>query len=66
MPHRLRDAAAEADQIVAQFPRLQARAQAQQEAGTDPHTAQTDAFEFGLEVVLDGLSARLGSPARPD
>lgn len=68
MPQRLREALVKADQIVAQFPRLRARAEEQRKANTDPHAAKSvlevkpiEALEFGLSVILDGLAARLST-----
>ncbi|KUF16409.1 TetR/AcrR family transcriptional regulator C-terminal domain-containing protein [Streptomyces silvensis] len=62
---RLQEAAASADQIVAQFPRLQARVADQARLNADPRTARTDAFEFGLGIVLDGMAVRLGRSLEP-
>ncbi|MEU8782561.1 TetR/AcrR family transcriptional regulator C-terminal domain-containing protein [Streptomyces sp. NPDC048637] len=53
---RMQEAMANADQIVAQFPRLKARAAEQAQL---PRAARTEALEFGLGVVLDGMSVRL-------
>ncbi|WP_221351091.1 TetR/AcrR family transcriptional regulator [Streptomyces beigongshangae] len=57
---RLQEAMTHANQIVAQFPRLQARTAEQARLNADPRAARTEALEFGLGVVLDGLSVRLG------
>ncbi|RNG18247.1 TetR/AcrR family transcriptional regulator [Streptomyces botrytidirepellens] len=56
---QLQEAVVNANQIVAQFPRLQARVAEQAQLNADPRTARTDALEFGLGVVLDGMSVRL-------
>lgn len=57
--HRLQEAAGNAEQIVAQFPRLQARAAQQAQWNAEPHTTRIEALEFGLDVILDGMSVRL-------
>lgn len=57
---RLQEAVVNANQIVAQFPRLQARAAEQVQLNADPRAARTEALEFGLGVILDGMSVRLG------
>ncbi|MFD9728308.1 TetR/AcrR family transcriptional regulator [Streptomyces sp. NPDC059072] len=45
--------------IASQFPRLRARMEEQQ--AEDPAVAAAEAFEFGVEAILDGLEARLGA-----
>jgi AcrR family transcriptional regulator len=54
------DAMAQAREIAAQFPRLQARLG---HASADYGAAPDDSFEFGLRTILDGLAAQLA--ARP-
>jgi len=49
------DAMAQAREIGAQFPRLQARLG---HASADYGAAPDDSFEFGLQTILDGLAAR--------
>jgi AcrR family transcriptional regulator len=49
------DAMAQAREIAAQFPRLQARLGS---ASADYGAAPDDSFEFGLQAILDGLAAR--------
>jgi AcrR family transcriptional regulator len=58
---QLRDTIARASEIAMRFPRLRARIQALEDA--DPAAAGDQSFEFGLQVVLDGLQRRLA--ARP-
>lgn len=50
------DAMAQAREIAAQFPRLQARLG---HASADYGAAPDDSFEFGLQAILDGLAAQL-------
>ena len=50
------DAMAQAREIGAQFPRLQARLG---HASADYGAAPDDSFEFGLHAILDGLAARV-------
>ena len=61
LQERLQQAAVRADQIVAQFPRLQARADEQRNTSADPHASKLEALDFGLAIVLDGLTARLNA-----
>jgi AcrR family transcriptional regulator len=58
---QLRDTIARASAIAMRFPRLRARIQALEHA--DPAAAGDQSFEFGLQVILDGLQGRLA--ARP-
>jgi Tetracyclin repressor-like, C-terminal domain len=58
---QLRDTMARASQVAMRFPRLRARIEALEHA--DPAGAGDQSFEFGLQVILDGLQARLA--ARP-
>ncbi|MGW0807350.1 TetR/AcrR family transcriptional regulator C-terminal domain-containing protein [Nonomuraea sp. NPDC002799] len=47
-----------AERAVRAYPRLRARYEAQR--GGDVATSNDDAFDYGLQRVLDGLAARLG------
>jgi AcrR family transcriptional regulator len=63
---QLRDTIAQASEIAMRFPRLRARIQAMQDA--DPAATADQSFEFGLQVILDGLQAQLAArpvPANP-
>lgn len=51
------DIVAWATGIASRYPRLKARLEAQ--AGGDPVVMGREKFEFGVEVILDGLEARL-------
>jgi hypothetical protein len=46
-----------------QFPRLRARIEALEDA--DPAVAGEQSFEFGLQVILDGLQGRRSTPLVP-
>jgi AcrR family transcriptional regulator len=59
---QLRDTMARASEIAMRFPRLHARIEALE--GADPAVAGDQSFEFGLQVILDGLQGRL-VPANP-
>jgi AcrR family transcriptional regulator len=62
---QLRATIARASEIAMRFPRLRARIQALEEA--DPAAAGDQSFEFGLQVILDGLQGRLAArPASAD
>ena len=54
----IREHVARATEIAAQFPRLRARID---DATADSNSAPGGSFEFGLQALLDGLEARLGS-----
>ena len=54
----LRDRMAGAREIAARFPRLRARLDT---AGAGYGASPEDSFEFGLQVILDGLQDRLAS-----
>jgi len=54
----LRDRTAGAREIAARFPRLRARLDT---AGAGYGASHEDSFEFGLQVILDGLQDRLAS-----
>jgi hypothetical protein len=56
---QFRDIIAQASQIAMQFPRLRARIQAMESAV--PAAAGDQSFEFGLQVILDGLQAQLAA-----
>jgi AcrR family transcriptional regulator len=63
---QLRDTIAQASDTARQFPRLRARIEATEHA--DPAAAANQSFEFGLQVILNGLQARLAArpvPANP-
>lgn len=60
---QLRDLIAQASDIAMPFPRLRARIQALEHA--DPAAAGDQSFEFGLQVILDGLQAQLAARAVP-
>ncbi|WP_123661983.1 TetR/AcrR family transcriptional regulator C-terminal domain-containing protein [Actinocorallia herbida] len=53
----MREALAEAGEIAASYPRLRARLE--QQAGVDEAVFVEEKFDFGLEIILDGLEARL-------
>lgn len=55
----LADATQYAREVDAQFPRLSAHKESM--TTVDPKTLVEDAFEFGLETILDGLESRLTS-----
>jgi AcrR family transcriptional regulator len=63
---QIRDHIAKASEIAMQFPRLRARSESF--AATDYAAAPDKSFEFGLEVILDGLDGQLaassGKPRR--
>jgi hypothetical protein len=54
----LRERMAGAREIAARFPRLRARLDT---AGAGYGASPEDSFEFGLQVILDGLQDRLAS-----
>jgi hypothetical protein len=63
---QLRDTIARASELAMRFPRLRARIQALEDA--DPAAAGDQSFEFGLQVIFDGLQAQLAArpvPANP-
>ncbi|GAB2811585.1 TetR/AcrR family transcriptional regulator C-terminal domain-containing protein [Actinocorallia aurea] len=53
----MREALAEAEAVAASYPRLRARLE--QQAGVDEAVLAQEKFEFGVEIILDGLEARL-------
>jgi AcrR family transcriptional regulator len=57
----LRESAARTKEMAARFPRLRARLDT---AAADDWAAPEKTFELGLEAILDGLAARLGSGRR--
>jgi AcrR family transcriptional regulator len=60
---QFRDTIAQANDIAMQFPRLRARIQAMHHA--DPATSPGQSFEFGLQVILDGLEGQLAARPMP-
>jgi AcrR family transcriptional regulator len=58
----MRDHAAKASEIAAQFPRLRARLAT---VAADYGAAPEGSFEFGLQAILDGLEAQLIARRRP-
>jgi len=55
---QMRDSMAKAAEIAAQFPRLRDRVET---AAAQYGAAPDESFEFGLQAILDGLDAQLGS-----
>jgi AcrR family transcriptional regulator len=58
---RIREATAKAREVASHFPRLNAHLERRSAARG---TGSKASFEFGLQVVLDGLEARLGALAK--
>jgi AcrR family transcriptional regulator len=61
---QIRDTVAKALEVAEQFPRLRARSESFSDA--DYAAAPDKSFEFGLEVLFDGLEGRLAARGRPD
>lgn len=61
---QMRDIVAKASEIARQFPRLRVRSEAFVQA--DYARAPDNSFEFGLEVIFDGLEGRLAALRREE